>query len=164
MKTHNSKTSFDGSQTFASVSRPLTASSSWSQNNRASRKANPRPATASTFTSRQQLGASQKISPRMCEENATRKSILDLTYSGDYLDRHQDRFQNTENMPFQPKIKKRHTKSFLSQSKHYAPPTQPVKKKDDSSTSLNSKKYKELTKEDIEAVDYSDRYLYVTLG
>lgn len=48
-------------------------------------------------------------------------NVLDKTYGGDYLDRHRGKFKNTDEA-FTPRTKKRQGKSYLSQSKHYAPP------------------------------------------
>ena len=141
----------DGNKTSHLATRPLSASTIGTQNNsyKLSKKSIPRPATASTFTF-QKHSTTGKMSLRNSDDNTTHKSILDLTYSGDYLDRHQDRFQNSENNPFTPRIKKRNTKSFLSQSKHYAPPTKSPKKKDGGGN------YK-ITEKKIEAMNNLDR-------
>ena len=87
--------------------------------------------------------ASRKSLDSSKNKSATEKlDLRTLTYSGDYLDRHKDRFVNETQVPFMPRTKKRKGKSFLSQSRHYAPPAPAADKssktKDNKSTSSGS--------------------------
>ena len=135
------------------LSRPLTASSSWSPNRYNAAPLQPRPATADTFTTHKS-NTTTKLSPR---SNGVKKDVLNLTYSGDYLNRHQDRFHNSDGSLFTPRTKKRPGKSFLSQSKHYAPPVRASKKKDSERKPGSSGSYKKLTQEDVRNISELDR-------
>ena len=152
--------SYDGIENRV-TSRPLTATSSWSPSHYEpyAQSTTARPKTASSFTSRKSFGT-EKLSPRSAG-NATRKDVLNLTYGGDYLDRHQNRFCNSEGKPFMPRTKKRSGKSFLSQSKHYAPPVHSRRKKEfppkDASTPRSKTSHKHITEEDVRRIDETDR-------
>ncbi|XP_077965805.1 spermatogenesis-associated protein 7 homolog isoform X3 [Styela clava] len=86
-----------------------------------------RPRSSSSFHSqhRSKSGYSPRSSttsnPNSPRNKSQKSDILNQTYSGDYLDRHEERFKNTDT-PFTPRLKKRSGKSYLSNSKHYAPP------------------------------------------
>jgi len=155
--------SYDGTEKRP-TSRPLTATSSWSPQQFEpyfSPNTTLRPKTATSYTSRKSFGT-ERVSPRSPENaNATRKDVLNVTYGGDYLDRHQDRFCNAEGTPFTPRTKKRSAKSFLSQSKHYAPPVHSHKKKSvskDLSSPKSKSNHKHITKEEVQRIDETDRY------
>lgn len=98
--------------------RPQSVSSYYSE--RSSRRSYTSPGRPRSASSTPYFGASNSKSPR--DRTQIRKpDVLTETYSGDYLDRHEDRFKNADT-PFTPRLKKRPGKSHLSQSKHYAPP------------------------------------------
>nr|CAB3266522.1 spermatogenesis-associated protein 7-like [Phallusia mammillata] len=65
---------------------------------------------------------SSRKNKKTTESKSPKPGVMNVTYSGDYLDRHSQKFDNKNNSAFTPRTKKRKGKSFLSQSKHYAPP------------------------------------------
>ena len=150
--------SFDGTS-----SRPHTATSSWSPDHYDSYYAGnstARPKTATSHASRKSFGTEKHSLHSPENATGTRKDVLNLTYGGDYLDRHQDRFYNGNGAPFTPRTKKRAGKSFLSQSKHYAPPVQSHKKKSsskDASSPRSKSSCKHITEEDVKQIDQTDR-------
>lgn len=87
--------------------RPRLSSSYRSQHARPRSSFSPRSSTTSN--------------PNSPRNKSQKADILNQTYSGDYLDRHEERFKNTDT-PFTPRLKKRTGKSKLLESKHYAPP------------------------------------------
>lgn len=99
--------------------RPQSVSSYYSE--RSSHRSYTSPGRLrSASSSMLDVGSSNSKSPR--GRTLTRKpDVLTETYGGDYLDRHDDRFKNV-GTKFTPRLKKRSGKSYLSQSKHYAPP------------------------------------------
>lgn len=99
-----------------------------------------RPATAASARYSTASRKSLNATPKSELQNTTKQDLRTLTYSGDYLDRHKDRFVNESQMPFMPRTKKRKGKSFLSQSRHYAPPVTVDRSstKDDKSPSTGS--------------------------
>ena len=72
------------------------------------------------------MGATFKVRTSKLNVTLPKPNARELTYSGDYLCRHSERFNHSAGVkPFTPRTKKRNTaKSFLSQSRHYAPPVQ----------------------------------------
>ena len=72
---------------------------------------------------------SKNIPPKITTMRIAKPDARQLTYSGDYLDRHSNRFKGSAEKAFIPRTKKRQATSYLSKSRHYAPPVRIPKKK-----------------------------------
>nr|XP_009861671.1 spermatogenesis-associated protein 7-like [Ciona intestinalis] len=128
-----------------------TSSRSWSPNHfMETGKSRPSTARPSTARSRGDLRSTNRKNATM---KSPRQQVMDVTYNGDYLERHEERFNKTEK-PFTPRTKKRPGKSFLSQSKHYSAPTLPKADKE----KKKREKKEEDAKTKLEALDASGNY------
>ncbi|XP_076817852.1 spermatogenesis-associated protein 7-like isoform X2 [Clavelina lepadiformis] len=82
------------------------------------------------------------------------KNVMEVTYSGDYLNKHENRFHNSEMLPFTPRTKKRKGKSFLASSEFYAPPARNMQKKKNEKKTLDQD---HVTVDNVKTLNDTDR-------